>query len=130
MLKKVVHISLIVVLLVSTTGVTVYKHYCGNSLVSKSIGIPTKNCCYKGCNKCKNELSFLKVTDNFQLENSLQAFKIWSKQLFHAFHLVPVSLILFSEHLFSGLFFYRVKTCNISPHTTDVLTELLQVFRI
>jgi len=67
MLKKVAHISLIVLLLLATTGVTVFKHYCGNSLMSKTIGVTSKHCCGDGhCNNCHNDIKSFKIEDDFE----------------------------------------------------------------
>jgi hypothetical protein len=64
MLKKFSHIILSSLLLVSTMGVVVSKHYCGGAFVSASIFHEAKSCCDAG-DCCHNEDSFFKVEDDF-----------------------------------------------------------------
>lgn len=64
MLKKASHILLALILLVSTMGMAVSKHYCGGNFVSVSIFKQAKSCCdMDGC--CKNENHFYQVKDDF-----------------------------------------------------------------
>jgi hypothetical protein len=65
MLKKGFHIAIIIILLVSTSGIIIDSHYCCGRLVSTTLG-KSKDCCTEpGC--CRHELKLLKVQDNFQL---------------------------------------------------------------
>ncbi|QGY44511.1 hypothetical protein GM418_12825 [Maribellus comscasis] len=64
MLKKAVHIVLASLLLVSTVGMAVSKHYCRGDLVSVSFFHEAHSCCsMAGC--CQNENHFYKVKDDF-----------------------------------------------------------------
>jgi len=65
MLKRASHIILIIILLVATSGLAVTRHYCGTSLMSFSFFSTPKPCCDNGCDKCHNENSFNKLTDEF-----------------------------------------------------------------
>lgn len=64
MLKIAANIILSVVVLVSTSGFTISKHYCGSRLVDVAVMVEAENCCgdegSSGC--CHNE------TEYFQLE--------------------------------------------------------------
>jgi hypothetical protein len=64
MLKKFSHIILSVVLLVSTMGMIVSKHYCSGSFVSASIFHEAKSCCGDS-DCCHNEDQFYQVKDDF-----------------------------------------------------------------
>ena len=76
MIKKVAHIAVVVLLLLATTGVTVFKHYCGNSLISKTIGYTEKHCCTNGhCNSCHNDSQSFKINDDFESSNYNLDFK-------------------------------------------------------
>lgn len=67
MLKKVAHIAIVILLLLATTGVSVYKHYCGNTLISKTIGMQKKSCCGDAhCNSCHNDIANFKISDDFE----------------------------------------------------------------
>lgn len=64
MLKKFSHIVLSVVLLVSTMGMIVSKHYCKGSFVSASVFLEAKTCC-GDTDCCHNENQFYQVKDDF-----------------------------------------------------------------
>lgn len=64
MLQKFSHIVLASLLLVSTMGMAVSKHYCSGSLVSVSLFDEADACCDDtGCCQTKNE--FIQVTEDF-----------------------------------------------------------------
>ncbi len=66
MLRKAGHISIIFLLLIATSGVTITRHYCGNTLVTKSILTTPDDCCKGPCKACRNETKFVKLTDIFE----------------------------------------------------------------
>lgn len=93
MLKKVSHIIVALLLLVSTIGMAVSTHYCGGKLVSVSFFKKAETCCnMAGC--CKNENHFYKVKDDFsssavttvplQAELDILGEQLWSAELFLA----------------------------------------------
>jgi hypothetical protein len=65
MFKKIAHILLVSLLLVSTSGISLNKHYCGNSLMSFSFFSVPQHCCPGHCDKCHNTHLFNKVMDEF-----------------------------------------------------------------
>ncbi|MEI6765300.1 MAG: hypothetical protein WCM76_06635 [Bacteroidota bacterium] len=64
MLKKSLHIIVILILLISTSGVIIDRHFCGNSLVSTTLG-KSADCC-KDHSCCRHEIHFYKIGDSFQ----------------------------------------------------------------
>ncbi len=64
MLKTFSHITLSLVLLISTMGMVVSKHYCGNEVVSVSINHASNSCCDMG-NCCSTETHTYQVKDDF-----------------------------------------------------------------
>lgn len=72
MLKKLSHIILSAVLLISTMGVAISKHYCGDSFVSASVFHEAKSCCGDS-DCCHNEDSFYQVKDDFSAPAVLTA---------------------------------------------------------
>jgi hypothetical protein len=64
MLKRISHIVLSVLLLASTMGLTISKHYCGDSLISISVLIEAESCCETG-DCCHDETNFYQVDDDF-----------------------------------------------------------------
>lgn len=64
MLRKLIHIVLSLLLLVSTAGMAITKHYCGKRLESVTINHVPASCCNQdGC--CRNESEVVQVQDNF-----------------------------------------------------------------
>ena len=64
MLKTFSHITLSLVLLISTMGMVVSKHYCGNEVVSVSINHASDSCCdMENC--CSTETHTYQVKDDF-----------------------------------------------------------------
>ncbi len=64
MLRKFSHIILSTLLLVSTMGMVVSKHFCGDSFVSTAVFHQAKSCCGDS-DCCHNENSFYQVKDDF-----------------------------------------------------------------
>ena len=65
MFKKVAHILIVSLLLISTSGISMTRHFCGNTLESFSIYGTPHRCCDSSCDKCHNKHTFKKVTDEF-----------------------------------------------------------------
>lgn len=63
--QKITNIILSVLLLVSTTGLTIDKHYYGESLISIAVMHKAESCCEGPCNCCHNESIQIKVKDDF-----------------------------------------------------------------
>ena len=64
MLRKISHIISAILLLVSSMGLAVSKHYCHGEFVSVSIFHEADSCCdMAGC--CKNENHFYQVKEDF-----------------------------------------------------------------
>jgi hypothetical protein len=130
MLKKAGHISLVILLLISTMGVTMYKHYCGNSLISKSIELPANNCCNNHCKACHNETTLIKIIDNFDVSNIETKYTAEIKDILNPVFFAFLLLDKFSEPNISDSLFYKVKTCENLLSLIENSTAFLQVFRI
>lgn len=70
MLKRVAHIFLILLLVFSTTGLTITRHYCGRNLVDTSIYSSPHNCCEGKCPGCHNERINIRITDTYESSQS------------------------------------------------------------
>lgn len=65
-LRHIVSVLLAIVVLFSTAGFTVSKHYCGNELVSLKVNSATKDCCDgKMDNCCHNEKDYFQLKQDF-----------------------------------------------------------------
>ena len=65
MTRKILHISISVILLVATTGITVSKHYAGGKLFSVSITGEAKSCCEHDCDCCDNSVDTYRLTADY-----------------------------------------------------------------
>lgn len=66
MFRKTINISLVIVFLISTTGITLSKHYCHNRLVKISVNTEAKSCCEDGMGKCcRNDTLQFQVKEDF-----------------------------------------------------------------
>jgi len=66
MLEKISHIILSFTLLVSTTGFTITRHYCGDKVESIAVDSVPESCCEMG-DCCHNELTLYQVEDDFSI---------------------------------------------------------------
>jgi hypothetical protein len=69
MLRKVFHIVVAFLLILTTAGVTVSKHYCNASLVSVSV-TGNANPCNHNDNCCHDSKVYFQVEDDFDLKES------------------------------------------------------------
>ncbi len=89
MFKNVLNIIVVTLLLISTTGFTISKHYCGTHLVSVKINNEAKSCCGLNDNCCHNESKLLQVDNdysfniqNIEIESFVTVIAIIQNKLF------------------------------------------------
>jgi len=70
LIRKILNISIVFLLLLSTNGVVIFKHYCCGSLVKQTINVLPDNCCTQKCKHCHNEAKQIKVNDDFVANNT------------------------------------------------------------
>ena len=66
MLRKTSHIIFSILLLLTTMGLTISKHYCGGNLVSTSVFVEADSCC-NDSDCCNNETEFFQLDEDFSL---------------------------------------------------------------
>ncbi len=64
MIRKISNIIIAIILLVSTTGFTISKHYCGNELITVEINGEAESCC-DSPDCCHTETQFNKLNVDF-----------------------------------------------------------------
>jgi hypothetical protein len=84
MLRKTIHIIISALLLTATTGYTVSRHYCGDTLVSFSLFAEAEACCEDVSGECCHD-----VSEHFQVE---QEFVATSLSIEKAFFLTLASV--------------------------------------
>lgn len=67
MLKKISHIILALLVLVTTMGMTVSAHYCGGELKSVQVLSASDSCCGDACGDCHNEIIKVDIEDDFTI---------------------------------------------------------------
>ena len=123
---KISHISLAFLLLISTFGITINKHFCGNRMISASIFSDANSCCNGNCGKCHNESHNIRVTDAFESAFSDEIIKI---------PYVSLQINFFNDLAFTfntdikNQFVVDIPP-NISPHKIPKTATLLQNFRL
>ncbi|TFH24647.1 MAG: hypothetical protein E4H10_10320 [Bacteroidia bacterium] len=61
MVRKISHIIVSVLLLIASTGFTIYKHYCGEDLMAESILTEQEDCCDTAQSCCHEEAETIKI---------------------------------------------------------------------
>ncbi len=107
---------MVILLLVATGGLSVTRHYCGLTFASFALFSTPEPCCGHDCDKCHNESSFNKVTDNFTVSSSEEVKSPVSENLFSSIVIfeLPESLTTASsgDHIFPKKF--------LPPKTGDI----------
>ena len=116
MLRKFSHIILSSLLLVSTIGMVVSKHYCSGSFVSASIFHEAESCCDSG-DCCHNETQLYQVDKDFSQPQIINTTNMGG---FDLFVVTPHSLLLdvVVEHNSNEFFI------DFSPPPLDIQTYL------
>jgi hypothetical protein len=122
MLRKISHIILAFVVLITTMGMTVSAHYCGGELKSIQLIEQSESCCGDSCDSCHNEIIKVEVEDDF----TIQTFTIDFTQ---DFALLPVLIQLFQISIFTE---EVEKVAYHKPPPLKIQTVLsdLQVYRL
>lgn len=129
MLKKFAYISLIVLLLVYSSGITVYKHYCGSKYIKQTVNIIPHKCCKGTCKSCHNTVKQFKIIDNYESDKASFNFKNEISKIFSLsdFSTLLLSIIFPSNN--TNHLFYKVKICE-NRSAKDDTSSFLQVFRL
>ncbi len=121
--KKVLHIILSLMLLVSTTGVTLSMHYCGGKYVSTSLFVKADSCCSEVCGCCEDKSVHYEVEEDFTSPVVLALEPAIELELFiELFHLEIV------EEGQSTLPIKKTFEDTSPPKTVDERLSLLQTF--
>jgi hypothetical protein len=130
MFKKAGHIFIIVLLLFSTTGITITRHYCGRDLVQTSIYSTPHSCCDGICPRCHNEKIDIRISDKYQSSKSGTDFTAQFKTLLKD-HSLP-AILAFSGSSGIALNYtqgdHPVKPFSTKPMCAECSTPFLQVF--
>lgn len=68
MFRHFFHIVIALLICIFTSGIVVSKHFCSGKLVSVSFNKSSDHCCSDSCDCCDDENLFLRIDDEFYLE--------------------------------------------------------------
>jgi hypothetical protein len=122
MIRKVIHITLVMLLLTTSTGMTIYTHYCGSTFKSVSVDNVPHSCCGDDCSDCHNESVTIKIHDDY----SAKAFTF----NFHFFELAlpSVQTLLVEKLTEQPLLFAEVN--DLPPPSIQIILSSLQTYRL
>ena len=122
MLKKISHIILALLVLVTTIGMTVSAHYCGGELKSVQVVTESESCCGDSCDSCHNEIIKVEVEDDC-------TFSSYSLDLRFEFSLLPALIQRYQFAIFTN---EVVEVAYHKPPPLKIQTVLsdLQVYRL
>jgi hypothetical protein len=122
MLKKIVHIVLVLLLTVATSGFTISEHYCGGHLFSVSLFKAEQCSCGNHCKDCHTTTKQIKVSDNYSVSEAIHPDAPTSADLFSNYN-IDFSAFIPTADL-SSFFLYQPP-----PPEAQNLFALFQSFR-
>ncbi len=75
-LKRILHIFVALVLIVSTTGFSLTRHYCSGDLISTSVMSTPVSCCGEDSDCCHNEHELVQLKADYAVQLSLDVDKL------------------------------------------------------
>ncbi|MRT93963.1 hypothetical protein [Ancylomarina sp. 16SWW S1-10-2] len=122
MFRKISHILLAIVVMITTMGLTVSAHYCGDELKSIDFISQSDNCCGDSCPNCKNKIIKVDTDDDY----TISTFNI---DFTNDFILLPALIQLFQGSIYTDLVelvaYHKPPPLKIQSVLSD-----LQVYRL
>ena len=109
--------------MISTTGFTISKHYCGNNLISVSVFTEAEFCCEEG-DCCKNENTSVEPIKDFVFS----VFNIEFLESFN-FNIVEFTVVLINYE-FNNSLTKNYSEIGFSPHKLTSILSFIQVYRL
>lgn len=84
---KVIHLFIACVLLVSTIGVVINKHYSGGELFSTALFVEAESCCASSCchnlhmEGCREEVEYHKLVVDFTIPDNSASFSLYTMDI-------------------------------------------------
>ncbi|RXQ95918.1 hypothetical protein EO244_06340 [Ancylomarina salipaludis] len=122
MLKKISHIILALLILVTTMGMTVSAHYCGGKLKSVQVLTTSDSCCGVACDSCHNEIIQVKIKDDFSISSFTVDFTSFPTVL-------PALIQLFQDSIYTDEV-EQIAYCKPPPLKIQRILSDLQVYRL
>jgi hypothetical protein len=101
--RKVLNISVVILLVLATGGLPITRHYCGRVQRSIAFFVTPKSCCETGCDKCHNVFKFTKVNDLFETGSKVSTQDLSNILLAQASYFIDLSFSVYHFPLSSVL---------------------------
>ena len=124
MFRKTGNIALAILLLITTTGFSISKHYCGSHLVEVAINSEIEPCCGEmgNSNCCHNETEYFQLKEDFVSSSSIENTSITCFDI-----LFPLVFVDFLDS--PGIVEIEIKNfAESQPPTTQTKLSLLQTY--
>ena len=122
MIRKVIHITLVILLLATSVGMTVYTHYCGTTIESVGIDKAPHACCGDDCKDCHNESVSVKIHDAYLVTSFT-----------FDFHLFELALPVVQPHLAEEPILQKALFAfvnDLPPPPIQTILARLQTYRL
>lgn len=131
-LNKIVHLFVAFVLLVSTIGVVISKHYSGGELFSTALFVEAESCCASSCchsfpmEGCREEFEYHILDLDFTIPDNATSFSLYTLDI--CLFLINAN---FTSNLYSDAIQNNIALWDIKPPPKiDDLTVLFHSFLI
>lgn len=125
MLRKITHIVLSMILLVSTTGISFSMHYCGGELISASVNTKAETCCDGSGGCCENKTIHVEIEDDYVCPVYTDSTNIEEIDF-----LFPILFVLHTELIEENIKANFAFNGSSSPPPTQTRLALLQTYLI
>jgi len=124
--SRIIHLIVAIVLLVSTIGVVINKHYSGGELFSTALFVEAESCCTSSCchsmqmEGCREEFEYLILDLDFTIPDNAASFSLYK---------LEISLFSINENITSNLYSSSIQNKIVNrdikpPPKTDNLSIL------
>ena len=122
--KGILHIIISLLLLVTTTGVSISKHYCGDNLINVALFVEAESCC-DDSDCCHNENEYFQFKDDFVGSFVVASIQIVELELLRT--IIPITFVTKSLGLETTLSYISESP---PPLLTSTKLSLLQTYLI
>ena len=124
-MKKFIHILIASLFLITTTGFTITKHYCGGNLVDVAINTAPESCCDTNEGGCCTDES-----ETFQLKENVTPVQSIDLDQEFSFEIQVLVNDLFEVNIPEISLFNSIFETDIPPPTLSVFLADIQSFRL
>jgi hypothetical protein len=125
MLRKITHITVALMLLITTMGFTVSEHFCGDDLIKTTINAEAESCCGTEDGCCHNETNHYQLEENYV--SQMVVFDLLGSGIDILF---PIDLSSIQIEPAKRIIFEVVYPEHPPPHKIQAILSFLQTYLI